>query len=140
MGVNQHETLGVILKAKAHNNLVAKLDFESSPNSPPERPERKPVALLVTVKHGELSYESVVFNLSVQGCNIITDDMATDFSVGDSVGLDFSEYGEVGAVLRWVQPQEAGLEFIVKDSEAERFSAWLAVQLLVDCSLPVRAK
>lgn len=130
----------MIPKARAHKNLVSKLDFKSIPNKPSERPERKPVALLVTVKYGELAYESVVFNLSSQGCNIIIDDIFTDLNVGDSVDLDFPEYGEVGAVLRWVQPQEAGLEFIVKDSDSEPFSAWLTVQLLADYSLPVRSK
>jgi hypothetical protein len=66
--------------------------------------------------------------------------MFTDLNVGDPVTLNFPEYGVVAAVLRWVQPQEAGLEFTVKDSELEPFSAWLTVQLLVDCPLPIRAK
>jgi len=113
----------------------SKLVLTNSPDKRPQRPVRKPVSLLASVTHGGTTFDSVVFNLSRQGCNIIIDGELSDLTVGDTVGLDFAAYGRVGAILRWVQPQEAGLEFVVEDPELQPFTAWVVSQLQVDSLL-----
>lgn len=80
------------------------------------RPERKPIALLASVTHCDHTYECVVFNLSLKGCNMIIDCAFSDLHIDQTVVLDLPTYGDVPAILRWAQPQEAGFEFVIEDS------------------------
>lgn len=131
-GINQGETCGEYTEQKVYINSVFKLALTNSSDKRPERPDRKPVSLLASVTYGGTTFDSVVFNLSRKGCNIIIDGEFSDQTVGDAVGLDFAAFGKVGAILRWVQPQEAGLEFVVEDLDIEAFNVWVATQLQSD--------